>query len=108
MQLCSPETHVVKRASRNWVTTQIRDESASSPTAIELARRHRMTRCTIISPDEQVARIEPKGARHRNTPKEKLLEFMKEASDIGSLHALSQEELAKTYCERLAYGVINR
>lgn len=45
---------------------------------------------------------------YRNTPKEKLLEFMKEASDIGSLHALSQEELAKTYCERLAYGVVNR
>jgi hypothetical protein len=42
---------------------------------------------------------------YRNTPKDKLLEFMKDASDIERLNALSQEELAKTYCERLAYGV---
>ena len=47
-----------KSASRNWATTQIRDESASSPIATELARRHRMTRCAISSPDEQVARFQ--------------------------------------------------
>lgn len=39
------------------------------------------------------------------TSKEKLLEFMKDAVDLDSLKNLSQEDLAKTYCERLAYGV---
>lgn len=43
-----------------------------------------------------------------NTPKEKLLEFMKDATDIEALKAMSQEGLAKTYCERLAYGVERR
>lgn len=43
---------------------------------------------------------------YSKTPKEKLLEFMKEASDIEKLKDHSQEELAKTYCERLAYSVM--
>lgn len=42
------------------------------------------------------------------TPKEKLLEFMKDARDIEALKTLSQEDLAVTYCERLAYGVEHR
>jgi len=42
------------------------------------------------------------------TPKEKLIEFMRDAPDIGTLKGLSQEELAKTYCERLANGVERR
>lgn len=36
------------------------------------------------------------------TPKEGLLKLMEDHRDIESLHSLSQEELAKTYCERLA------
>jgi hypothetical protein len=39
------------------------------------------------------------------TSREKLLEFMKDAYDIELLKTMSQEELAKTYCERLAYSV---
>ena len=39
------------------------------------------------------------------TPKQKLLEYMKDSSDIESLKMLPQEELAKIYCERLAYSV---
>jgi hypothetical protein len=42
------------------------------------------------------------------TSKEKLLEFMKDAIDIECLKTISQEELAKIYCERLAYGVGRR
>jgi SEC-C motif len=42
---------------------------------------------------------------YRNTPKDRLLEFMKDASDIDALKVLSQDELAQAYCERLAYGV---
>jgi hypothetical protein len=41
---------------------------------------------------------------YRNTPKEKLLEFMDEAPDIETLRTLSQPELARFYCEQLAYS----
>jgi hypothetical protein len=41
-----------------------------------------------------------------NTPKEKLLEFLKTAPDLEALALLSQRKLAETYCERLAYKVI--
>lgn len=41
------------------------------------------------------------------TPKEKLLEFMKEHPDRERLATLSQEELAKLYCEGLTYTIIN-
>jgi hypothetical protein len=42
---------------------------------------------------------------YRRTPKEKLIDFMNSASDIELLKSLPQEELAKIYCERLAYNV---
>jgi hypothetical protein len=42
---------------------------------------------------------------YENTPKEKLLEFMKTAGDFEALALLSQRKLAETYCERLASGV---
>jgi hypothetical protein len=42
------------------------------------------------------------------TPKEKLIEFMKDAADIELLKTLPQQEIATIYCERLAYGVEQR
>jgi len=45
---------------------------------------------------------------YKDTSKKKLLEFMKDADDIQSLEKLSQQDLAKTYCERLAYGIANQ
>lgn len=42
---------------------------------------------------------------YQHTPKEKLLDFMQDAADIQVLKSLTQQELAKIYCERLAYGV---
>jgi len=43
---------------------------------------------------------------YRRTPKERLLEFMKDWQDFETMKALSQEELAKIYCERAAYGAM--
>jgi hypothetical protein len=43
---------------------------------------------------------------YRNTPKEKLLEWMARAPDISSLKQKDQPELAIIYCERTAYGII--
>ncbi len=39
---------------------------------------------------------------HSNTPKERLLELMKNAPDIDSLRKMKQSDLAIEYCERLA------
>jgi len=44
---------------------------------------------------------------YKKTPPEKLLEFMKNASDLESLKKLSPEELSITYCERLVYSIVN-
>lgn len=44
---------------------------------------------------------------YSKAPKEKLLEFMKNSSDIAKLKDLPQAELAKIYCERLATNVFN-
>jgi hypothetical protein len=44
---------------------------------------------------------------YRKTPKERLLEFMKDHPDIDNLRQESQEELVITYCERLVYSVMN-
>jgi hypothetical protein len=44
---------------------------------------------------------------YKKTPPEKLLEFMKNASDIEELKKLSPKELAITYCERLVYSIVN-
>jgi hypothetical protein len=41
---------------------------------------------------------------YKKTPKEKLLELMNGFSDLEKLKNESQEELAKIYCERLAYA----
>jgi hypothetical protein len=40
------------------------------------------------------------------TPRERLLELMKDAVSIQRLKQLSQPDLAKFYCEGLAYSVI--
>lgn len=45
---------------------------------------------------------------YKNTPKEKLLEFMKEASDIEALKNLDQEAIALEYCERIVNNVGNQ
>jgi hypothetical protein len=42
---------------------------------------------------------------YSRTPKEKLLEFMTHWPDIEALRPLSQEELAKYYCARMAEGM---
>lgn len=44
-------------------------------------------------------------ASYKNTPRDKLLEWMKGAQDIAELAVLSQEELAIAYCERMAWSV---
>lgn len=41
---------------------------------------------------------------YRNTPKEKLLEFLKSHPDYDRLKNETQEELAVTYCERMTYA----
>ena len=43
---------------------------------------------------------------YKNTSKERLLELMKDALDHTELAELSQEELARTYAERLVCGVL--
>lgn len=45
---------------------------------------------------------------YKDTPREKLLEFLKNAPDFSTLEKLSQEDLAITYCERCAQSVFNR
>ncbi|UWU94398.1 hypothetical protein [Bradyrhizobium sp. CB1015] len=39
---------------------------------------------------------------YKETPKEKLLEWMKDAIDLDYLHTLSQSDLAILFCERMA------
>ena len=43
---------------------------------------------------------------YAKTPKEKLLEFMKERSDINQLKSMSQQELAIAYCEGCVYSLL--
>ena len=43
---------------------------------------------------------------YQHTPKERLLEFLAGAPDMERLNKLSQEELAKHYCEWLTYGAL--
>lgn len=40
---------------------------------------------------------------YKDTPRDKLLEWMKDAFDIENLRTLSQEDLAIVYCERLGW-----
>jgi hypothetical protein len=42
------------------------------------------------------------------TPREKLLEFMKNSPDFDELQKLSQKDLAVTYCERLVHQIMGR
>lgn len=41
---------------------------------------------------------------YKNTPRDRLLEWMKDAPDIEDLRNLSQEDLAVVYCERLGWA----
>jgi hypothetical protein len=41
---------------------------------------------------------------YQHTPREKLLEWMKDAKDFDELSKLSQRDLAITYCERMAWA----
>lgn len=43
---------------------------------------------------------------YKNTPKEKLLEWMANAQDCDDLKNLSQPELSEIYCERCVYGIV--
>lgn len=43
---------------------------------------------------------------YKHTPKYKLLEFMKDHSDIETLRSQTQEKLAFLYCERLVYYIM--
>jgi len=43
---------------------------------------------------------------YKKTPKEKLLEFMKDWKDFEAMRILPQEELSKIYCERAVYGAM--
>ena len=45
---------------------------------------------------------------HRNSPKEKLLEFLKNRKDFDRLKDLSHEELLITCCETWVYSALNR
>ncbi len=45
---------------------------------------------------------------YKDTPKDRLLEFMKDAPDIERLSQLSQEDIALAYCERLTNSMQHR
>jgi hypothetical protein len=45
---------------------------------------------------------------YKQTPKERLLEFMADAPDLNHLKTLSQKELASIYCERSVHAVLAR
>ncbi len=45
---------------------------------------------------------------YKNTPKEKLFEFLKGHPDIDRLKAMCQDDLAKFYCEHLVYSALAR
>jgi len=45
---------------------------------------------------------------YKHTTKEKLLDFMKNHSDIDRLRELEQEELAVTFCERSVYAAMSK
>jgi hypothetical protein len=45
---------------------------------------------------------------YKNTAKEKLLEFLKGHRDMDAFEKMSQEELARVYCEMLAYSAIRQ
>lgn len=42
---------------------------------------------------------------YSKTPKKRLLEFLRDAGDYSQLEPLTQKELARVYCERLAARV---
>lgn len=44
---------------------------------------------------------------YKDTPKERLIEFVKNASDFEQLKDMPQEELAEIVCERWAYSIIH-
>jgi SEC-C motif len=44
---------------------------------------------------------------YKDTPKERLLEFMKDAPDLEELRKLSQKDLAEVACERWVYTIVN-
>jgi hypothetical protein len=43
---------------------------------------------------------------YKDTPKDKLLEWMANASDIAELKRLTQAELSEIYCERCVYSIL--
>jgi len=43
---------------------------------------------------------------YKNTPKEKLLEWMKNATDFAELKDLTQTEVSEIYCERCVYSIL--
>lgn len=43
---------------------------------------------------------------YKNTSKEKLLEWMANATDFAELKNLTQSELSEIYCERCVYSVM--
>lgn len=45
---------------------------------------------------------------YENTPKKRLLEFMKTAPDIEELRKLTQKKLASTYCERTVNNILTQ
>jgi len=44
---------------------------------------------------------------YKNTPKEKLFEWMASAADIAELKNLTQSELSEIYCERCVYSIMD-
>jgi hypothetical protein len=45
---------------------------------------------------------------YKETPKERLLEFIKDAPDFDDFERLSQKDLAEAVCERWVHSVIQR
>jgi len=45
---------------------------------------------------------------YKNTPKEKLLEGMANATDYEELKNLTQGELSEIYCERCVYSTLSK
>ena len=45
---------------------------------------------------------------YRQTPKERLLEFMADSHDVGELRKLGQQQLASIYAERCVCSIVAR
>ncbi len=68
---------------------------------------HKKQSRKVESPTDIVGMYDFFFKSYKNTPKDKLLEFMSNFHDYSNLINLSQEELARIYCEGCAYSAMH-